>query len=88
MRLACPGSGRLTNLVVDAERLVGMLDKLVNRESGIVRLNDGIRNLGRRHDRKRGQHAIREFLADLGLEERTHASASAAAEGVRDLEPL
>lgn len=33
------------SLVVDAERLIGILNQLVDREGGVVRLNDGIRNL-------------------------------------------
>jgi hypothetical protein len=32
-------------LVVDTERLVGVLDQLVDREGGVVRLDDGVRDL-------------------------------------------
>ena len=32
-------------LVVDAEGLVGVLDQLVHRQGGVVRLNDGVGHL-------------------------------------------
>ncbi|KNE65623.1 hypothetical protein AMAG_19190 [Allomyces macrogynus ATCC 38327] len=37
-------------LVVNAERLVRVLDELVHRERRVVGLNDRVRDLGRRHD--------------------------------------
>ena len=75
-------------LVVQAEGLVGVLHKLVHRERAVVRLDDRVRDLRRRHDRERQHHAVRVLLADLGDQERAHAGAGAAAEGVRDLEAL
>ena len=71
-------------LVVQAEGLVGVLHKLVHRERAVVRLDDRVRDLRRRHDRERQHHAVRVLLADLGDQKRAHASAGAAAEGVRD----
>jgi hypothetical protein len=60
----------------------------MDRESGVVWLNDGVRDFGRRHDREGRHHAVRELLADLRDEEGTHTSASATAERVGDLEAL
>lgn len=75
-------------LVVNAEGLVGVLDKLVDRQGGVVRLNNGVGDLGRRHDREGSHHAVGELLADLGDQERTHTSSSSATKGVGDLETL
>jgi hypothetical protein len=41
------------SFVVNAERLVGVLDQLMNRESGIVRLDDSVRCLARERQRRR-----------------------------------
>ena len=75
-------------LVVQAEGLIGVLHELVHRERAVVRLHHRVRHLRRRHDRERQHHAVRVLLADLGDQERAHAGAGAAAEGVRDLEAL
>mmetsp|Transcript_31309 Transcript_31309/g.79466 ORF Transcript_31309/g.79466 Transcript_31309/m.79466 type:complete len:502 (-) Transcript_31309:80-1585(-) len=75
-------------LVVNAEALVGVLDKLVDREGGVVGLNDRVRHLGRGHDREGEHDAVGVLLADLGDQEGAHARAGAAAERVRDLEAL
>ncbi len=76
------------SLVVDAEGLVRVLHQLVDRQRGVVGLHHRVRHLGRRHDREGGHHAVGELLADLGDEQSAHAGAGAAAERVRDLEPL
>lgn len=60
----------------------------MDRKSGVVWLNDGVRDLGRWHDREGSHHAIGELLTNLGDEESAHASASATAERVSDLEAL
>ena len=60
----------------------------MHRERAVVRLNHRVRDLRRRHDRERQHHAVRVLLTDLGDQERAHAGAGAAAEGVRDLEAL
>ena len=75
-------------LVVEEERLVGVLDELVDREHAVVRLDDGVRHLGRREDRVGAHDAVGVLLADLGDEEGAHAGAGAATERVGDLEAL
>jgi hypothetical protein len=77
-----------TNLVVDAEGLVGILDQLVDGESSVVRLDNGVGHLGRGHDGEGRHHAVGELLADLGDEEGAHTGAGATAKGVGDLEAL
>lgn len=76
------------SLVIDTEGLVGVLNELVQRQSGVVRFNDGIGNLGRGHNGKGGHHAIGEFLADLGQKKRSHTGTGTTAERVSQLEAL
>lgn len=76
------------SLVVNAEGLVGVLDKLVNGESSVVRLNDGVRDLGGGNNREGSHHAVGELLTDLGDKERTHTGTGTTTEGVSDLEAL
>jgi hypothetical protein len=78
----------MTNLVVDTERLVRVLDKLVDGECGIVWLNNSVGGLGRWHDRESGHHTIRKLLANLGDEKRSHTSTSTTTQRVGNLESL
>jgi hypothetical protein len=76
------------SLIVNAEGLVGVLDQLVDGECGVVGLDNGVGDLGGRHDRVGGHHAVGELLTNLGDEERTHTSTGTTSEGVGDLETL
>jgi hypothetical protein len=73
------------NTTYDTERLIGVLNQLMNRQRRIVRLNDRIGHLGRRDDRESRHHAVGELFTDLGDEEGAHAGAGTATEGVGDL---
>jgi hypothetical protein len=75
-------------LVVNAEGLVGVLDKLVDGEGGVVGLDNGVGNLGGRHDGEGGHHAVGELLTDLADEKRTHTGTSTTTERMGDLEAL
>merc|ERR1719486_930484 len=75
-------------LVVNAHNLVGVLDELMDGEGSVVGLNNGIRDLGGRHDRESAHDTVGVFLTDLGDEEGAHAGAGTATEGVGDLETL
>ena len=75
-------------LVVNAEGLVRVLDKLVDGEGGIVGLDDGVGDLGRRHNGERAHHAVGVLLTNLGDEECAHTSTGTATERVGDLEAL
>ncbi len=76
------------SLVVNAEGLVRVLDQLVDREGGVVGLDNGIRDLGGGHDREGGHHAVGELLTDLGDQEGTHTGTGTTTERVGDLEAL
>ena len=52
-------------LVVNAHNLVGVLDKLMDGEGGVVGLNDGIRDLGGGHDGESAHHSVGVFFSDL-----------------------
>jgi hypothetical protein len=78
----------LAYLIVNAEGLVRVLDKLVDGESCVVWLHNGIADLRAGHDGECGHHAIWEFLADLGDQQSTHTSTSTTTERVSDLKAL
>lgn len=83
------GSGSISAyLIVDTEGLVRVLNELVHGESGVVRLNDGVGDLGRGHNGEGGHHTVGEFLTDLGDKEGTHTGTGTTTEGVGDLETL
>jgi hypothetical protein len=76
------------SLIVNAEGLIRVLDELVDGQSSVVWLNNGVGDLGRRDDGESRHHAVWELLADLGDEESAHTSTSTTTEGVGDLEAL
>lgn len=75
-------------LIVNAEGLIRVLDQLVDGESGVVWLNDGVGNLGRWDDGEGGHHSIGEFLSNLGDQQRTHTCTGTTTERVGDLKAL
>jgi hypothetical protein len=77
-----------THLVVNAEGLVRVLNELMNGESGVVGLNNGVGDLGRGHDGEGSHHAVGELLADLGDQQSAHTGTGTTTEGVGDLEAL
>ena len=78
----------LAYLIVNAESLIGVLDKLVNGEGGVVWLDNGVGDLWRWNDGEGRHHAVGELLADLRNEKGSHASTSTTTQRVRDLEAL
>ena len=75
-------------LVVNAHDLIGVLDELMDREGGVVGLNDGIGDLGGWHDGESAHHSVGVFLTDLGDKECSHSRSSSSTERVGDLETL
>ena len=75
-------------LVINAHNLIGVLDKLMDREGGVVWLDDGIRHLGGRHDGEGDHLSIGVLFSDLGDEEGSHTGSGTTTEGVGDLETL
>ena len=55
-------------LVVDAVRLVSVLDQLVDREGGVVGLHHGVGDLGAGHHGVGVHDPVRVLLSDLGDE--------------------
>jgi hypothetical protein len=75
-------------LVVNAHDLIGVLNKLMDGEGGVVGLNDGIGDLGGRHDGESAHHAVGVLFTDLGDEECSHTGTGTTTEGVGNLESL
>ena len=75
-------------LVINAHNLIGVLNKLMDGEGGVVRLDDGIRDLWGRHDGESGHDSIWVLFSDLGDEECSHTGSGTTTEGVGDLETL
>lgn len=74
--------------IVDAVGLVGVLDELMDRQRRVVRLDDGIANLGRRHHGESIHDAVGEFLAHFRDQKRSQAGSRSAAERVSHLKAL
>mmetsp|Transcript_34709 Transcript_34709/g.81846 ORF Transcript_34709/g.81846 Transcript_34709/m.81846 type:complete len:406 (+) Transcript_34709:534-1751(+) len=74
--------------VIEGERLVGVLNKLVNGESGVVGLDNGIGNLRGGNDTVCANNTVGIFLLDLGYEKSPHTRSGTSSHGVGDLETL
>jgi hypothetical protein len=83
-----PEADVIEGLIVKDEGLIRVLDELMDREGGIVGLDDSIRDLGGGDDGEGAHHAVGVLLADLGDKEGSHSRSSASSEGVGDLESL
>jgi hypothetical protein len=77
-----------TYFIVNAEGLIRVLNELMYREGGIVRLHNGIGDFRRRNNREGRHHAIWELLANFGDQQGSHTSTSTTSKGVGDLEAL
>jgi len=75
-------------LVVNAHNLIGVLNKLMDGEGGVVGFDDGVRDLGGGHDGESAHHSVGVFFSDLGDEEGSHTGSGTTTEGVGDLETL
>jgi len=83
-----PEADVIEGLIVKDEGLIRVLDELMDREGGIVGLDDGIRDLGGGDNGEGAHHAVGVLLADLRDEKGSHSGSSASSEGVGDLESL
>merc|ERR1719458_2058792 len=75
-------------LVINAHNIIGVLDKLMDGEGGVVGLDDGIGHLGGWHDGESAHLSVGVLFTNLGDEKGAHAGSSATTEGVGDLEAL
>ena len=55
----------IKSFVINAHNLIGVLDELMDREGGVVWLNDGIRHLGGWHDGESGHDSVWVLFSDL-----------------------
>jgi len=78
----------LTNLVVNTEGLIGVLNQLVDGEGSVIGLNNGVRDLGRGYNGESSHHAVGELLSDLRDQKSTHTGTGATTEGVGNLKAL
>merc|ERR1711988_1657571 len=76
------------SFVINAHNLIGVLNKLMDGEGGVVWLNNGIRDLWGRHDGEGGHDSIWVLFSDLGDEEGSHTGSGTTSEGVGNLETL
>jgi len=60
----------------------------VDGEGSVVRLDNGVGDLGRGHDGESGHHTVGELLTDLGDQERSHTGTGTTTKRVSDLETL
>lgn len=65
-----------------------MLNELVDGESGVVWLDNGVRDHWGWDNGESGHHTVWEFFTDLGDQEGTHTGTGTTTEGVGDLEAL
>ena len=78
----------IEGFVINDLDFIGVFDELVDRESGVVWLDDGVRDLWRWEDRESLHDSVRVFLSDLGDQKSSHTRTSSSSERVADLESL
>ena len=78
----------IKGFVINAHNLIGVFDKLMDREGSVVWLNNGIRDLWGWHDGESDHHSVWVFFSDLGDEESSHTGSSSSSKGVSNLETL
>jgi len=75
-------------LVIDNLDFISIFDKLMDGKGGVVRLDNGVGDLGGWEDGESLHDSVGIFLSDLGDEEGTHTGTGTTTEGVGDLETL
>jgi len=76
------------SLVVNGEGLIGVLYQLVDREGGVVRLDNCVGDLGGRYYGESSHDPVGVFLTDLGDKEGSHSGSSSTTKRVGQLESL
>ena len=75
-------------LVINAHDIIGVLDELMDREGGVVWLDDGVGHLWGWHDGVGNHLSVWVLFSDLGDEEGSHTRSGTSTKGVGDLESL
>jgi len=83
-----PEADIVEGLVINDHALIGVLDELMDREGGVVGLDNGVGHLGGGEDGEGLHDSVGIFLSDLGDQECTHTGTGTTTEGVGDLEAL
>jgi hypothetical protein len=83
-----PEADIVEGLVIDDHALIGVFDELMDREGGVVGLDNGVGDLGGGEDGEGFHDPVGVFFSDLGDEQGTHTRTSTTTEGVGDLEAL
>jgi hypothetical protein len=78
----------IKGFVINAHNLIGVFDKLMDREGSVIWLDNGIRDLWGWHDGESDHHSIWVFLSDLGDQKSSHTGSSSSTERVGNLETL
>lgn len=76
------------SLVINAHDFVGVFDKLMHGQGGVVGLDDSVGHLGGWHDGEGAHDSVGVFFSDFGDQEGSHTGAGTTSEGVGDLESL
>jgi hypothetical protein len=74
--------------VINDLDLISVLDQLMDGEGGVVRFNDGIRDLGGWEDGEGFHDSVGVFFSDFGDQEGTHTRSGTTSQRVGDLETL
>ena len=78
----------IKGFVINAHNLIGVFDKLMDREGSVVWLNNGIGDLWGWHDGESDHHSVWVFFSDLGDEKGSHTRSSSSSKRVSNLEAL
>ena len=76
------------SFIVDAVCFVSVFDQLMDRQCGVVRLNNGIRYFGGWYNAECVHDSVGIFFPDLRNEQSSHSRAGSAAQRVRELKAL
>jgi len=76
------------SFIIDNLDFIGVLNKLMDRKSSIIRFNDGIGDFWGWEDGEGLHNSVGIFLSDLGDQKGTHTGSGTTTEGVGDLETL
>jgi hypothetical protein len=87
-KLKSPEADIIKGFVVDDLDFIGVLDKLMYGEGGVVWFDNGVRDLGGWEDREGFHNSVGVFFSDLGDKECSHSRTSTTTERVGDLETL
>jgi len=87
-QLEGPEADVVEGLVINGEGLIGVLDELMDREGGVVGLDNGVGHLGGWDNGEGGHDPVGVFLSDLGDQESSHSGSGSTSKRVGQLESL